>query len=324
MSRRINFLLLCTLFIMFTSPVLPAKSAGLQQTTSSPEVVKVGIYLIRAGSLDISTGAIDVDFYIEFTCPTACGDKAEFEILNGITKSKPVLLPDPTNPNADKQPAYRVAATVFQNVNLRKYPFDSHDIQIVIESSNYDKTTLIYEVNQEKTVIDPNVFILGWNFDSIPPKATATIVDQYYAPWDSHYTRYVFTTHISKPSLAGWLKGLLPAIFIVLGSIFALFITNKNIGNRVAIITSALVASVLYHLNFTSRVPPIGYLTYADTFMMINYVIILISLALTIWIIRSDSPERQPLVARVMKTEIYVIPTLWLVLHIINALVILH
>ena len=350
MSRRLSMVLLCTLFILFAGPALSAKGQGSDQA----EVIKVGIYLIRAGALDISTGAIDVDFYIEFTCPTACGDKAEFEILNGVTKSKPALLPDPTNPDADKQPTYRVAATVFQNVNLRKYPFDSHDIKIVIESSNYDESTLIYEVNQAKTVIDPNVFILGWDFDSRPPKASATIVDQYYEAWNLYYPRYVFTTHISKPALAGWMKGLLPAVIIVLGSLFSLFITTKNVGNRVAIITSALIASVLYHMNFTSRVPPIGYLTYADTFMIINYFVLLISLSITIWIIRVDSapdkpapaapekkpasrkkdipvtapqpaaPSKQELIARVNKLELTYVPALWLVLQILNYILVMN
>jgi len=322
MSRRMMLVSLCALLILVAGPVLSVKSEGLNQTDTKPEIVKVGIYLIRAGSLDISTGAIDVDFYIEFTCPTACGDKTDFEIINGTSKSK-VLLPDPTNPDADKEPAYRVAATVFQEVNLRKYPFDSHDIRIIIESSNYDDSVVKYVVNDETTAIDPKVFILGWDFDDTPPKASAEIVNQYYEAWDLNYTRYVFSTPISKPALAGWLKGLLPAIFIALGSIFALFITSKNIGNRVAIITSSLVASVLYHLNFTSRVPPIGYLTYGDIFMIINYIIILISLALTIWIIRSDGPDRQPLVARVNKIEIVAIPGLWFVLHILNAVLIL-
>ena len=329
--------LLCTLFILIAQPIYPAKA----QTT--PEVLKVGIYLIRAGSLDITTGAIDVDFYIEFTCPTACGDKSDFEIINGTTKSKPVLLADV---DSETKPTYRVSATVFQRVDLRKYPFDNHDIKIIIESSNYDNSQVIYEVNPETTAIDNNVFILGWNLNT--KDYSAEIVPQHYAAWDLDYTRYVFSAHLTKPSLAGWLKGLLPAVIIVLGALFALFITTKNVGNRVAIITSALVASVLYHMNFTSRVPPIGYLTFADTFMIINYFILLISLSLTIWIIRVDSvpdkpapavpekkpasrkkaaeapasqpaiPSKQDLIARVNKLELIYVPVLWLVLQIIN------
>ncbi len=303
-------------FLLLTAaPVSTVRGEALNQ--SAPEVIKVGIYLIRAGSLDITTGAIDVDFYIEFTCPTECGDKADFEIINGTTKSKPVLLEDQ---GSARQPTYRVAATVFQNVDLRKYPFDSHDVKIVIESSNYDNSTVIYEVNEETTAIDPNVFILGWQMDATP---SAQIVDQYYEAWDLHYTRYEFKTHLSKPALAGWLKGLLPAIFIAAGSMFALFITIKNIANRVAIIASALVASVLYHLNFTSRVPPIGYLTYGDIFMIVNYIVILLSLGATIWILRNDTPENQEFIKKIHRVEVYVIPSLWLGLHILNAVWIL-
>ncbi len=317
MARRSVLILLSTLFILFAQPATAARSAGADQAEAGPEIVKVGIYLIRAGSLDISTGAIDVDFYIDFTCETACDKKQDkFEIVNGTLKSA-VLLEDE---DSARNPTYRASATVFQDVDLKQYPFDRHQVKIVIESSNYDKSVVSYEVNTTTTAIDPNVFILGWELDRTP---SAKIVEQYYAAWDLYYTRYEFTTELSKPPLAGWLKGLLPAVFIVLGSLFALFIPAKNIGNRVAIITSALVASVLYHLNFTSRVPPIGYLTYGDIFMIINYIIILISLILTIWIIRSDSPEEQAMVARVNALELWTIPLLWLVLHILNAVWIL-
>ena len=317
MSRRISFIMLCTLFILFAGRVPSVRGEGWNQTAGNPEIVKVGIYLLRAGSLDISTGAIDVDFYIDFTCEKDCDkNQDKFEIVNGTLRSA-VLLEDADSAH---NPTYRATATVFQDVDLRQYPFDKHQVKIVIESSIYDQSQVAYVVNEKTTAIDPQVFILGWEMERAP---TAKIVEQYYQAWDLYYTRYEFTTELSKPPLAGWLKGLLPAIFIALGSLFALFITSKNIGNRVAIITSALVASVLYHLNFTSRVPSIGYLTYADTFMMINYIIILISLVLTIWIIRSDGTDSQALVARVNKIEIIAIPGLWIVLHVLNALWIL-
>jgi len=311
MSRRMFSVFVCILLVMLA---LPIKSVKAQ---SKPETVKVGIYLVRAGSLDITTGAIDVDFYIDFTCEQLC-DKSQdkFEVLNGSVKSSVVL-----DANDKTNPTYRVSATVFQDVDLRKYPFDSHPVKIVIESSLYDASVVKYVVNQDTSAIDPGVFILGWDLNHTP---AAVIVDQYYKPWNQHYTRYVFTTQLSKPALAGWLKGLLPAIIILLGSLFALFITSKNVGNRVAIITSALVASVLYHMNFTSRVPPIGYLTYGDMFMIINYIVLLVSLSMTVWIIRSDSTDMQARIAQVNKIELVAIPALWLVLHILNYLVIMR
>jgi hypothetical protein len=312
MSRRIAFILTFILLVLFSLSIRPVQA----QAAAQPETVKVGIYLIRAGSLDITTGAIDVDFYIDFTCAELCDkNQDKFEIINGAVKSSV-----PLDANDKSNPTYRVSATVFQRVDLRKYPFDSHDIKIIIESSLYDASQVIYAVNDATTAIDPNVFILGWDLDLTP---SATIVPQHYAAWDLDYTRYEFTARLSKPALGGWLKGLLPAIIIVLGSLFALFITSKNVGNRVAIITSALVSSVLYHLNFTSRVPSIGYLTYGDIFMIINYFILLVSLSMTIWIIRTDAPDQQALIGRVNKIELIVLPALWLGLHILNYIVIL-
>ena len=197
MSRRMIFVALCALLLGFAGPVLSVRGEGLSQTSAKPEVVKVGIYLLRAGSLDISTGAIDVDFYIDFTCENLCDKKQDkFEVVNGALKSA-VLLEDADSAH---NPTYRASATVFQDVNLRQYPFDKHQVKIVIESSNYDKSVVAYVVNETTTAIDPEVFILGWELERAP---SAKIVEQYYQAWDLYYTRYEFTTQLSKPPLAG-------------------------------------------------------------------------------------------------------------------------
>lgn len=312
MARRVISIIFVALLALMFSHVSFAKGEGLTQTNPSQEV-KVGIYLIRAGSLDTSTGAIDVDFYIEFTCPSECEKgMTDFEVVNGVTKSKALVEDE----ESAYKPTYRVAATVFQEVSLKKYPFDSHEIKIIIEG-NRDKSELTYVVNPQTTSIAPDVFILGWEMNHTP---TAQIVDQYYEAWDLHYDRYEFLTTLTKPPLAGWMKGLLPAIFIAMGCLLGLFITTKNITNRVSIVTSALIASVLYHINFTSRVPPIGYLTFGDIFMIINYIVILTVLTITIWMIRVDDEKR---IAKVNKIEIAIIPLLWLALHFLNAILIL-
>src|SRR5262249_27461514 len=113
-----------TLFFLFSQPILL-----VQSHSAKPEVVKVGIFLILGGSLDITTGAIDVDFYIDFTCENLCDKKQDkFEVVNGTLKSA-VLLEDA---ESGYNPTYRASATVFQEVDLRQYPFDQHPVQIVI------------------------------------------------------------------------------------------------------------------------------------------------------------------------------------------------
>jgi hypothetical protein len=309
MLRRSTLLLAILVLTLLSFFSVQAKDA--QPVKAGPEIVKVGIYLIRAGGLDISNGSIDVDFYLDFVCQNVCDkEQDKFELVNGSVRSS---VKDDSNPS---NPTYRVNATVFQEVDLKKYPFDSHEIQIIIESAN-QTDNMVYAVNPSTTTLDPQVFILGWQLDH---NATADVTEKYYEAWNLSYSRYTFKAQLSKPILASWLKGILPAIFIMLGSLFALFITPKNIGSRVAIITSALVASVLYHLNFTSRVPSIGYLTFADTFMMINYVVLIISLGLTIWVLRADNADNKTPVEWINRIEVIAIPGLWLLLHILNVI----
>src|SRR5436190_14590449 len=200
MVRRYFILgLFILLLVLCAQPVLTVQGQGVRQTQTKPEIVKVGLYLIRAGSLDITTGAIDVDFYIDFTCENLCDKKQDkFEIVNGTLKSA-VLLEDA---DSGHNPTYRASATVFQEVDLKQYPFDQHPVTIVVEPSIYDSTQLTYVVNNQTTAIDPKVFILGWE---LAPKPSAKIVDQYYQAWDLHYTRYEFTAQLTKPALAGWL-----------------------------------------------------------------------------------------------------------------------
>ncbi len=76
---------------------------------------------------------------------------------------------------------------------------------------------------------------------------------------------------IQRPWLAGFLKGILPALIIVCCNFLALFMRIDQMSQRLSITTSTLIAAVVFHLNLTASIPPLGYVTYADMFMLINY-----------------------------------------------------
>lgn len=64
-----------------------------------------------------------------------------------------------------------------------------------------------------------------------------------------------------------------------------LFITPKNFAQRIGIGVTTLLAGVAAHLNLTSQLPQIGYLTFADKIMIIAYSIFLYGLIVTTLII---------------------------------------
>ncbi len=297
--------------LIFISIFLSSMTYSQENFETDPEVVNIGIYLIRAGSLNISTGAIKVDFYLDFICEDLCDDNQdEFELINGKITSSVQIDDDPANPT------YRISATLFQKINLNQFPFDNHKIKIIIESANFESADMEYAVNLDSTQIDSDVYVLGWDIVST---ASAEIVEKYYSAWDVSYNRYQYSFDLGKPALAGWLKGILPATIIILGALLSLFVNAKKIETRVAITTAALIASVLFHLNFTSKFPVIGYFTFADVFMIINYLVILLTLGLTIWLIYVENAEHEILLKKVHKLEVYMVPLLWISLHFISA-----
>ena len=78
--------------------------------------------------------------------------------------------------------------------------------------------------------------------------------------FDQTYSRLTFTTHVSRPPLAGLLKGFLPALFIVLTGMLAVLMGPDKIPQRLTVSTSALIGSVLFHINLTGSIPPLLWL----------------------------------------------------------------
>ncbi len=67
------------------------------------------------------------------------------------------------------------------------------------------------------------------------------------------------------------LKTLLPSLIITLSGLLALLVhAPEKAQARTAAVASALVSVVLFHLNMTSSIPPISYLTFADRFSLIS------------------------------------------------------
>jgi hypothetical protein len=62
---------------------------------------------------------------------------------------------------------------------------------------------------------------------------------------------------------------------------------------RLATISSSLVASAMFHISIASQIPPVGYLTFADKFMMLTYMILLLSFFLNIAIFVMQSKGKK-------------------------------
>lgn len=228
---------------------------------AGPLKVRVGVYLLNVGKLDIGTGTYSMDFYVSFRCDVDC-NPGNFEILNGRATIE-------KNDDEPRFKVFRVRAELAAQFNLKPFPFDEHKLIISLEDKILQDNQLIYEADLNMTGIHPSAVVVGWTLDK---QWAATIDRDTYSIYGQNYSRATFTIGAKRPRLSAFLKNLTPALVITLSGFLALLMGADKATPRLTLTTSALVGSVLFHINMTSSMPPIGYLTFADRIMLINYI----------------------------------------------------
>ncbi len=278
---------------------------------NSPLEVKVGVYVIGINKISTQTSSYSMDFYLTLTCNRTCEKEKDykFEIINGRIIS---------NRMTDDQPnykVYRINADLVSNFDFKMYPFEKPELTLIIEDENSDKSKLIFKADAEKTAIDSQIPSFGWQANKIDE----TIGEHFYPNFNQTYSSYKSSITLSRPFWSSILK-LLPAIAIMFACLIAFVMTPSIADRRIVLVTSSLIASVLFHANLASGVPQVPYLTFADRFMVINYLIIAASLAIVglmlVW------NEKQPGKAnKLQKLTWFSVPCSWLILQIINSLI---
>ena len=124
--------------------------------------------------------------------------------------------------------------------------------------------------------VEPNIpgwLITGW---------THTVRQHDYPVYGEKYSQYDYTVGITRIKWNSFLKTFLP-VFVLMLIVMSSFVLNPDqITTRLAAISSALVASVMFHISIAGQIPPVGYLTFADKFMAVTFFILLACFFLSI------------------------------------------
>lgn len=286
-----------------------AQGPTAEDSTAQPSVVNVGVYILNVGKLDTSIGAYTVDFYLSFSCENPC-QPGDFEFANGRATSIDKVVDEPN------EKFYRIQAALVSNLNLSKYPFDEHHLLIQIEDKLQTSKTQMYQVALEDSGVDPAVNIVGWDMKGW----TAKVSNHHYSTYGTDFAAYQFDIQIRRPATAAILKSFLPALTIVMVGLLALLLSPDKIIPRLTLTTGSLTGAVLFHLNLTSSIPPVGYLTFADRFMILNYLALALTLISTLGALRYLDKKKPEAAERIHRTAMVTLPALWVGVQVINFL----
>lgn len=272
--------------VFWTYAGLAAASAAeaapvAEAAPAKPQEVRVGVYVLSMGKLDVTTGAFSIDFYMSLKSDRPVPES--FEFLNGRAASVDKIDDKPN------EKFYRILANLSSPINFRRFPFDSQQLQIILEDKQKVAGELVYVPDLEETGLDDSVEFPGWRVTGW----NAAAAKHRYTAYKEDYSQYVFNVGIERIKMNSFIKTFLPVLFLMLITVSSFILNPDQIVTRLATISSSLVASVMFHLSIAGQIPPVSYLTFADKFMMLTYFVLLVSFFLNIAIFVFQGKGRQ-------------------------------
>lgn len=317
---KINFLykpfLIITLFVFALvafSPVdgLPQKSGkhGVVRAAAqtSADAYLVDVIVLNLFNIDLNAGTYSMDFYLMLTCvDEPCEVEPKWDILNS-TSGVDVQDQGVTVPFQYYE--YRVKADMIGRVDYTYYPFDYLYIDIFLEDKEYDSTQITYTyhaISVDSYLFNPAGWIHRDGYDN-----GATYVIEYGDP-DTTFDRLNIWLFLERDWFGAFMKTVFAALVIVVIGMLSYLMKADATSERLALVSSTLVAIVLYHISLVAGVPATGYLTFIDKFMVWTYVIVFLSLVVSVIMMVYVNAEKIEKAERLHARTRWLVPALWI------------
>ena len=173
----------------------------------------------------------------------------------------------------------RFQGTFHSTYDLRKYPFDSQKLNILIEAAYYDKTMVQFEASKENIFFfeTPTKPLADYEAFELEEWYLAQDIECYVGEYVSKKTARSFSyvsIDINAQRKIGfhiW-KIFLPLILIIAISWSVFWIWTENVGNRLSISMIGFLTAISFGFFISRNQPMISYLTLMDIFIIGIYI----------------------------------------------------
>lgn len=336
--------------LAFALPTTTTIGSGVNATmvASLPVAkrLKVNFYINALNNIRSQTGEFAGDFYLDlFWQEPTLTKNDDVTTLDSETLWNPKLVLvnsknaqflyesylESAEPGTNLRLSYRAFGDFSANFDLRQFPFDQQQFTIKLEPSNGNSDTTLLEfidltqavVPSEKPYIqtipkgryiDSRAVSREWAIKTIQIK------QQLYVYPHDQSTRSRFEIEITLVRQVWpyiW-KYMAPLILLALLACSVGLINGQALGFRLGLLATLLAILVAFHTIQWRTLPTVAYLTYLDRFLLLNYSLLslLIALVLAVYFLHQG---KYPRLARwlnwsfiVVYPPIYVGCTLWL------------
>ena len=295
-------------FVPFS--VEPAvQGVNANQTQSGPDVYLLNIIVLNISDIDLNAGTYGVDMFISLVCEKApCKNEPNWDIMNATEDIEPV---DQGTSIPFESYDYRLKTTLIGKVDYTFYPFDYLYIEIFLEDKKLGSNEILYKLSSltvDKALFNPS----GWYYR--PQQNGSEVTEVSYSTDPVKYARADIWMFLERDRFGAFMKTIFAALVIVLVGMLSYLLRVEDAKERLALTSSTLVAIVLYHISLVAGVPATGYLTFVDKFMVATYVVIFMSLVVSVWLMVLLDGDRRALADKIHLNTRWTVPLLWVLL----------
>jgi hypothetical protein len=131
---------------------------------------------------------------------------------------------------------------------------------------------------------------------------------------ETKYDRIDIWMFLERDRFGAFMKTIFAALVIVLVGMLSYLLRVEDAKERLALTSSTLVAIVLYHISLVASVPATGYLTFVDKFMVATYVVIFLSLVVSVLLMVYVNNGQNARAEKLHLRTRWTIPVLWILL----------
>jgi hypothetical protein len=259
-----------------------------------PVDVKVAFLLNSVDQYDVKTGTFTADFFVSFTSLEPMPSMT-LQFPNGKLEGREVIADKPTFK------LLRLNGSFKSPADLRKYPFDSQELKIIIEDDTRGIDQLRFIVDHERTQPARGFRAVGWQVGFVEGRTLAQSYPDRFENDDLFYSRYTFVLGLDRYATSAAFKVFVPAFVIVFISLLGMWVPAEEMEVRSNSGAPMLAGAVLFHFALMQELPATSYLSRADKLMMGVYICLALGMISTWWmfLVKEHNVERVFRIARI-------------------------
>lgn len=255
--------------------------------------VRVGILLNSVDDYDVKTGTFQADFFLSFTSDVPM-PKLNPQFPNGQVESTTILADKPTFK------LMRLAGAFKSPADLRKYPYDSQELKILVEDDTRGVDQVRFVVDKERTKTARGFRTVGWQLSHVQARSLSHSYPDRFEGDDLYYGRYVFSVGLERFAASAAFTVFVPAFVIVLIALLGMWVPPSQMEVRSNAGAPMLAGAVLFHFALMQELPATSYLTRADKLMLGVYASLMLGMIST-WVMFLVEEKNQYMVFRVAR-----------------------